>query len=170
MLGLAMDMVCKGQQPIDVRSYADTLFNDLYTHPVDLKFGAKYMGKIYLQAFFALSEDSRIDYPDIEKCLAVTGKHQAFYTLPFILCAYYYSQWAKQQELTDKEIAAMQLGLKAHDKLYPDSTTFFSHSMNVGLSGLFYQRKNWLSATKYTERVLTDYKRLGNGDSEEYQW
>ena len=168
MLGTAMDMVTKGQQTFDVRAFADTLYHGLYTNPVELKDGSRYMAKIYLQAFFATSQDKRIDYPDIERCLAVAGKHEAFYTLPFILCTYYYSQWAKQEGLTDKEIAAMQLGLKAHDKLYPDSTTFFSQSMNISLSGLFYQQKKWSSAAKYTERALADLRRLGENDSDDY--
>ena len=161
MLGMAIEMAFNNQQAFDVRAFADTLYHDLYINPKEMKMGSQYMGKIYLQAFFALSEDARIDYSEIEHCLAVTGKHEAFYTLPFIVCAFYYSQWAEQQGLTDKMIGAMQRGLLAHDKLYPDSTTFFSQTMNLGLSRIYCEQKEWNSAAKYTERVLNDLRRVG---------
>ena len=140
MLGMTINNVLNNQPIFDVRSFADTLYHDLYIQPVEIKTGAKYMGKINLQAFFALSEDQRIDYTDLERCLAVTGKHEAFYTPPFIICAFYFAQWAEQQQFTDKVIAALQLGLKAHDKLYPDSTTIFSENMNLKLSSIYFQR------------------------------
>ncbi len=168
MLGMTINNVLNNQPIIDVRAFADTLYQDLYTQPVDIKSGTKYMGKIHLQAFFALSEDQRINYPDIERCLAVAGKHEAFYTPPFIICAFYFAQWAGQQQLTDKEIAALQLGLKAHDKLYPDSTTVFGENMNLKLSSIYLQQKKWRSAAKYTERLLEDMRRLGEKGTDGY--
>lgn len=168
MLGMTINNVLSNQPIFDVRSFADTLYQDLYIRPVDIKIGAKYMGKLYLQAFFALSEDSRIDYPDIEQCLAVTGKHEAFYTPQFIICAFYYAQWAEKQQHTDKEIAALQLGLKAHDKLYSDSTTVFSENMNLKLSSIYFQQKKWRSAAKYTEGLLKDMRRLGEEGTDDY--
>ena len=168
MLGMTIDNVLNKQPIFDVRAFADTLYQDLYTRPVDIKIGTKYMGKLYLQAFFAINEDQRINYPDIERCLAVAGKHEAFYTPPFIICAFYYAQWAGQQQFTDKEIAALQLGLKAHDKLYPDSTTVFSENMNLKLSSIYYQQKKWRSAAKYTEKLLEDMRRHGEEHADGY--
>jgi hypothetical protein len=168
MLGMTINNVLNNQPIVDVRAFADTLYQDLYTQPADIKSGTKYMGKIFIQAFFALRNDQRIDYPDIERCLAVVGKLEAFYTPPFIICAFYYSQWAEQQQLTDKEIAALQLGLKAHDKLYPDSTTVFSENMNLSLSSIYFQQKKWRSAAKYTERLLADMRRLGEEGTDGY--
>ena len=168
MLGMSMDLFLQGKQPFDVRTFADTLYKDLYVNPVELNIGMKYGARTILQAFFALSEDSRTDYADMEKCLAVTGKHETFYTLPFIICAYYYSSWADEQGLQDKQIAAMQLGLKAHDHLYPDSTTIFRRMMNQQMSMIYFQRKEWRSAAKYTERTLTDMRRAGEQDSDDY--
>ena len=168
ILGMSINNFLNKQPIYDVRSFADTLYHDLYTQPAEIKTSAKYAGKIYLQAFFALSEDKRIDYPDIERCLAVTGKHDAFYTVPFIICASFYARWADEKQLTDKEIAALQLGLKAHDKLYHDSTTIFSYEMNLRLSNIYLQQKKWRSAAKYTERFLADMRRLGEEDTEEF--
>lgn len=168
MLGMTINNLLNNQPIFDVRSFADTLYHDLYIQPVEIKTGAKYMGKINLQAFFALSEDQRIDYTDLERCLTVTGKHEAFYTPPFIICAFYFAQWAEQQQFTDKVIAALQLGLKAHDKLYPDSTTIFSENMNLKLSSIYFQQKKWRSAAKYTERLLVDMRRLGEDRTDGY--
>ena len=168
MLGMTINNLLNSQPIFDVRAFADTLYRDLYTRPAEVRAGTKYMGKICLQAFFSLSEDQRIDYPEIERCLAVTGKHEAFYTPPFIICAFYYAQWAERQQLTDKEITALQLGLKAHDKLYPDSTTVFSENMNLKLSSIYFQQKQWRSAAKYTERLLEDMRRLGEDGTDGY--
>ena len=168
MLDMAINNRLNNQPIIDVRAFADTLYQDLYTRPVDIRSSIKYLANIYLQAFFALSGDPRIDYPDMERCLTVVGKHETFYTASFIICAYYYAQWAVQQQLTDKGIEALLLGLKAHDKLYPDSTTVFSENMSLNLSIIYSQQMKWRSAAKYTERSLKDMRRLGEGDTDEY--
>ena len=169
MLGMTLETVLR-EQPVmfDARPFADTLYQVLYVKPEDMSTASRYMAKTYLQAFFFLSGDARIDYPDMERCLAVTGKNAAFHTQPFLVCAYGYSQWAKEQGLTDKAIAAMQLGLKAHDKLYPDSTTVFSQAFNLNLSEIYYTQKEWRLAGRYAERMLVDMNRLGQSDSEEY--
>lgn len=168
MIGAAMDMLFRQQQVFDVTAYADTLYNDLYANPVELSVGATYFSKIYLQAFFAISEDARIDYTEIERCLAVTGKHESFHTIPFMVCAYSYAEWAEENNLVDKEIAALQLGLKAHDKVFPDSTTMFNHEMHLSLMSIYVNRKEWTSAAKYAEYCLEDCRRTGEEEGDEY--
>lgn len=154
VVGTCLEMAYRQQPVMDITAHVDTLYNYLYENPVEINTSLKYFGKIYLQAFFAMSNDKRTDYREIEKCLAVTGKHDIFYTFSFILCAYNYAIWADKQGYEDKALAACQYGMKAHDKLYPQADTPFSEMMTLYMLETHFKRREWKSAEKYSKKLL----------------
>lgn len=157
------------QLPFNPYEIADTLYDKLYANPRDISTTAKFVGKLPLQAFFAMTDDKRIDYPDIEKCLAITYKYPAFHTLDFLICATYYSIWADNQGFSTKAIGASERALVVVDKLFPkDSITFWKQSALIIAASNSFSNKEWRRTAKY-QKELNRLEELTNGnDTQDY--
>lgn len=157
------------QLPFNPYEIADTLYDRLYANPRDISITTKYIGKLPLQAFFAMTDDKRIDYPDIEKCLAITYKFPAFHTFDFLICATYYAMWADKQGLSTKAIGASERALIVADKLFPkDSLTFWKQNALVIAMSNSFSNKEWRRTAKYQKELLR-LEELTNGkDTKDY--
>ena len=152
------------QLPFNPYEIADTLYDKLYANPRDISTTAKYIGKLPLCAFFAITNDKRIDYSDIEKCLAITYKYPAFHTFDFLVCATYYAIWADKQGYANKAIGASERALVVADKLFPkDSITFWKQSVLVIAMSNSFAKKEWKQTAKCQKELLR-LEELTNGN------
>lgn len=154
-------MAYSGMPAFDVTTSVDSLYQRLVVNPTEIKLAIKYSGMIPMQAFFLLMNDSRADYSRVEECLAVCGKFDPFLDLPFLICAIYYGDQATDPS---KACTAYLLADKANEIVYGGTRSLFSDMINLKLSHIYSQEKEWDKAIKYQQRLIDNCPK----DREEY--
>lgn len=158
-------MAYSGMPAFEVTTSVDSLYQRLVAQPVETKLAVKYSGMIPMEAFFLLTNDKRVDYAKIEECLAVCGKFDPFLDLPFLICAIYYGEQGAEPS---KSISAYLLAEKANERVYGGARSLFSDMIDLHLSHLYSQEKEWDKAIKYQQRLVDNYPKEKDYDYMEY--
>lgn len=162
-VNIAISMALNNMPVQDVSEYVDSLYDNLVIKPANTKVAVKYIGMIPLQAYLLMSNDSRADYEQIEECLIVCGKFEPFLDKPFLVCAICLGEYFEKSQ-PSKAIGAYLLAEKANKNLYNGELSPFSQIIDLHLSHLYFEGKQWAKAIPYQERLVNYHAE----DTEDY--
>lgn len=147
-----ISMFVNNMPVFDVSTTVDSLYRNLIIKPENVRTNYKYIGMIPLQAYFILTNDSRVDFEKIEECLTVCGNHEALLGAPMLFCAMFF---AKKMENVDQVKAAWayELAEKANDLVFEGKRSQFSDTIDLKLSLIYFNERQWSKAIKYQERL-----------------
>ena len=154
----------------DYIPYVDTLYNYLYTNPVEMKVTVEMLARLTLQAYFIETGDGRTDWADADLSLRITYKFPAFHDAYFFTCARGVAQHLEEAGRYADALQRRDWALLALPKVLGTEDTPMAYLLlkqNEALS--FQQVRDYQRAARYSLRAARMAQKLEGDTSTLYR-
>ena len=154
----------------DYAPYVDTLYNYLYTSPVEMKVTVEMLARLTLQAYFMETGDGRTDWADADKTLRITYKFPAFHDAYFFTCARGVAQHLEEGGRDADALQRRDWALTALPKVLGTADTPMAYLLLKQNEALSFQRvRDYARAARYSLRAAAIAQRLEGDTSSLYR-
>lgn len=155
------------QKPYDFTSFVDTLYDDLYAHPVNVSFIVKYLSRVTLQSYFLETNDKRADYADIRKLVVAAAKIKGLHDMYYVSCVNGLAVHCVQTEYYADAVTAFRLQISALHDLTQNHATPMEADADRAISDIYVTKlRQYNKAVPYEEDLLRLYDELMGKESD----